>query len=884
VAKGGAEEEFLSLEDDIEVIAKKPFRLKVMRSKPKITAELEPIEEDKPVIEAIEVEEIIAAHAGIHVMSWPLSGMDCPDCAMKAEKALGRLKQVNSCNVSAIDGTVEVEVDFEKGPVANVGNVLKSLGNPADLPYVQILGVRASNLAQRHGLDRKSLPRLIKRQPGILEVEITEDDRIIMQMVSESDSDLIKARNVALEELIGTQLRLGVATSSRITSDQWRLIGAGVAIPVFILIVMMDLLSVSTTIRAAVGITGVLIGGLKMFSEAWASIRSGQLGYKVLTSLAVIGASILGAWQEALLVIILVAFAEHMEGRALIRARKAMQGGLDRIPRFARRLSKPAVPVGIKLVMAGSNDNLSPASHTMAEVEEIPIELVQLGDLLEIRTGGLIPADGRIVNGSGSVDRAPLTGESIPSAVGKGDELHAGLILTSGPVTIEVEAVREATRLHGLIDSVHSFRDKPPRLQSSIEIFIAIWVPLVMVGAVLIWILFMEPSEWKVILLLWVVACPCALLLAAPIPHAAALSQAVHKGGIARGGDVLESLSKVNLALLDKTGTLTSGRPRLGVIHLAKGGKRDAALRLAAGLEKSSNHPYANIITKSCESDGLSPLKVSALADIGGGVEGKIDGKQAVIIKASPELLSGNLLKKFKESLAAGHGSSLLIKEDKPVALFTFIHDDIRVGAKELITNLYDSDVNVEILSGDHQGAVDIFAGTLGVDSRVAHGDMTPEDKVRWVGGRSKTHITMMVGDGFNDAAAMAAADIGVAIGSGESTNLDAADLLIPGDDPRLLAEMIGLSRKTRRILLQNLFLSVSVTLILVWSVLMGINDNLVIGVLIHELSVILVIFNGARLAGDEGIGRLLKETVKDLFRETREAFSKLFEKISVKS
>ena len=217
MAKGESEEEFLSLEDEIEVITKKSFNLKSKLSKPKTKIALKPSKEDKPVIEAIEVEEIIASHAGIHVMSWPLSGMDCPDCAMKAEKALGRLKQVNSCNVSAIDGTVKVEVDFEKGPVANVGNVLKSLGNPADLPYVEILGIKASKLAQRHGLDLKSLPRLIKRQPGIIEVEITEDDRIILQMVNESDSGLINARNTALEELIGTQLRLGVATSSRIT-------------------------------------------------------------------------------------------------------------------------------------------------------------------------------------------------------------------------------------------------------------------------------------------------------------------------------------------------------------------------------------------------------------------------------------------------------------------------------------------------------------------------------------------------------------------------------------------------------------------------------------------------------------------------------------------
>ena len=884
MAKGESDEEFLSLEDEVEVITKKSFNLNTILPKQKSKPEPETVIVETPVIQAVPAAEIIASHAGVHVMRWPLAGMDCPDCAMKAEKALNRLKQVNSCNVSAIDGTVEVEVDFEKGPVVNIGNVLKSLGNPADLPYVEILGVRASLLAKRHDMDVKNIPRLFKRQPGVIEVEITEDDRIILQMVDESDSELIKARDFALEDLIGTELRLGVATSTRITSDQWRLIGAGVAIPIFILIVIMELLSVSTKIRAAVGLTGVLIGGLKMFLEAWASVRSGQLGYKVLTSLAVVGAAILGAWQEALLVIVLVAFAEHMEGRALIRARKAMQGGLDRIPRKARRVVKKPTLAGIKLMVAGSIPSLNPVAKPADDVEEIPIEIVQIGDILEVRSGGLIPADGRIVEGSGAVDRAPLTGESVPVTVGKGDQLHAGLILTSGPVSIEVEAVREATRLHGLIDSVHSFREKPPRLQSAIEIFIAIWVPLVLVGAVLVWVLFMEPSEWKVILLLWVVACPCALLLAAPIPHAAALSQAVHKGGIARGGDVLESLSKVNLALLDKTGTLTSGRPRLGVIHLAKGRKRDAALRLAAGLEKSSNHPYADIIINNCEEDGFSPLKVSSLTDIDSGVEGKIDGKKVAIVKASPELLSGSLLKKFDESLAAGFGSSLLIKDDKPIALFTFIHDDIRVGAKELISNLYDSEVNVEILSGDHQGAVDIFAGTLGVDSRVAHGDMTPEDKVRWVGGRSKTHITMMVGDGFNDAAAMAVADIGVAIGSGESTNLDAADLLIPGDDPRLLSEMIELSRKTRRILLQNLLLSVSITLILVWSVLMGINENLVIGVLVHELSVILVIFNGARLAGDEGIGRLLTETVKDLFKETGVAFSKLFEKFSIKN
>ncbi|DAC16699.1 MAG TPA: cation-translocating P-type ATPase, partial [Candidatus Poseidoniales archaeon] len=177
---------------------------------------------------------------------------------------------------------------------------------------------------------------------------------------------------------------------------------------------------------------------------------------------------------------------------------------------------------------------------------------------LEIRSGELIPADGKVVSGSGLVNAAPLTGESLPEKVEAGDSLFAGLVLARGPVIMEVEAVREATRLHGLIDSVHTFKEKPPRLQSSIELFTMIWVPIVLVGAVMAWVMFKDITDWKIVLLLWVVACPCALLLAAPIPHAAALSQAIHRGGIARGGDVLESLAKVNLALLDKTGTLTT--------------------------------------------------------------------------------------------------------------------------------------------------------------------------------------------------------------------------------------------------------------------------------------------------------------------------------------
>jgi Cd2+/Zn2+-exporting ATPase len=603
-----------------------------------------------------------------------------------------------------------------------------------------------------------------------------------------------------------------------------------------------------------------------------ASIRNQQLGFQVLTSLAVIGASVLQAWEEALMVIILVSWTEHMEGEALNKARMAMQGGLDRLPLKARRLPQKNFS-NFSIVSAPSLT--APALASNQEAEEIPIGLVLKGDHLEIRSGELIPADGKIISGTGSINRAPLTGESVPEDVSNGDELQAGLTLARGPVTIEVTAVGEDTRLSELIDKVHLFKEKPTRLQGALENFTAIWVPIVLFGAVLAWLV--QPNaDWKIILLLWVVACPCALLLASPVPHAASISQAAKSGAIARGGDVLESLSKVNLALLDKTGTLTSGKPRIGKMTLARGRRRDSAIALAAGLETSSNHPYAQAIIALAKDEQISPTVLTNISDGEDGVHAKMKNVDVAFVRADKSMVSGKLLEALEEALGNGHGASLLLKEQKPVALFTFIHDDLRQGTDEMVKALYAKGINVEILSGDNQDSVSALAKSIGIPESAAHGEMTPEGKVQWVQDRSKTHITMMVGDGFNDAAAMAAADIGIAIGTGESANLEAADVLIPGDDPRLISDLITLSKRTHSVLISNIVYSVFVTAMLVYAVLAGINDNLAFGVLVHELSVIGVIINGARLSGSGGTFALIVDIGKSIWTGTINAYRSL--------
>ena len=245
-----------------------------------------------------------------------------------------------------------------------------------------------------------------------------------------------------------------------------------------------------------------------------------------------------------------------------------MKVGLDRIPKTARRVLNPSIkftkltgiqnfsfqPTPDSMLLSNAPQSTQHGNATEKH-ETISLELVNIGDVIEIRSGELIPADGKVIDGFGALDKSPLTGESVPIEVTVGDELHAGLILARGPVLVEVSAVGESTRLSGLIDTVHSFKEQKPAIQNQLEQFTAIWVPLVLVGALVVWYLMFPRDNWKIILLLWVVACPCALLLAAAMPHAAALSKSSRMGAIVRGGETLERLGKVNHVMLDKTGT-----------------------------------------------------------------------------------------------------------------------------------------------------------------------------------------------------------------------------------------------------------------------------------------------------------------------------------------
>ena len=798
---------------------------------------------------------------GTYEIEWEIDGMDCADCAMKAKRAVSRLPGIHKVNVSVTEGNVRFNLDMAKGRVSRVNAVMESLGHNPKITWKAVSGLTPGRAATNLGIDRNTLKHALLDVPGIINTRF-EEGKIELQMIEFNSLKLQEISDERMSQLLGKDLKLEESVSSKLRPDQVQLLSAVFTIPLlFGVIAIEELPSIPNNTALLLAVIGISFAGLPMLRKAASSIRNRVLGFQVLTSLAVIGAMIMQEYVEALLVTGLVAFASHLEEIALVRARNAMQGGLDRLPRLAR---------------------LSSDSDKIDKQDWVPIQALSVGDIVEIRSGEVVPIDGIIIDGNGEIDRAPLTGEPIPIRVSTGDSVEAGLVLVRGPVIVKCEAIGESTRLASLIDLVRNFREMPTKTQTTIERFTTVWVPLVLIGSLVYGLV---TKDFVTTLVLWVVSCPCALLLAAPVPHATALSAASASGLVARGGDVLESAASIELILLDKTGTLTTGRPKIGEFVCNNDQDKDNILAIVSALEKRSNHPYAKAIISLAEESEIKPKRVTGITDGDAGVFGKLSGKELILGRAD-WLISQNveISKEVQQVLDSaqkkGHGVSVLSLEGKSVAAFTFIHDDARDGVTEMVQSLQKEGIIVEILSGDEQSSVESFAKKIGIDPSICRGNVDPEGKAQWVMDRSKARRTLMAGDGFNDAGALAAANIGIAVGSGDQVNLEAADVLIPGDDPRAIVGLIQLAKRTKMIVNINIIISVIITLILVATTLAGYNTSIAAGIAIHEASAFLVIINGMFVSSNSDNNRrttVLVNLFRDLANDLKEAFIALY-------
>ena len=874
-------EDFLILDDDeyisteLSDSSKKPIfniRNDILNQFSKIKKNTKSNKEKNPPTLDLEDSSLLALD-GVYDFDWNIRGMDCPDCAMKASKAIRRLSGIEDCNVSATEGRVNISLDVARGKTSKVSSLLDKLGHSADVDWFSVAGQKVSDIESRTGLNRNKLISSISNIIGILAVRV-KSERIELQLLETFDTKIILNRKKKLSILFGKNYFLVKNSNSYLEKEHLQLIGAILTIPFILLIVLLNQIpAVPNLVIVIISLIGISFSSYYMFQEAIASIQNRILGFQVLTSLAVIGAFFLGEYPEALMVSGLVGISAHLENRALIKAREAMQGGFDRIPKYAR--------INSNTTHSQSKNNISLSVNQGHGNGLMPIEAVNVGDYIEIRSGEIIPVDGTIIEGNGEIDKTPLTGEPMPVAIKKGDFVEAGLVLKRGPVLVKCQSIGNETRLSGLMELVRKYRDMPTKRHTVIEKFTSIWVPFVLIIAPVIGVF---TGNLFNTLILWVVSCPCSLLLASPVPHATALSVASKSGLVARGGDVLEIAAEIDLVLFDKTGTLTTGESTLKEIYTIRSFNDEEAISLASGLENKSNHPYAISILKELKERNLVASKVSEIKDGIAGIMGKSNSKSVIIGRLDWLVDSGieipksikNTVDKMREK---GYGISILAVEKKAVAVFSFSHDHTRKGVKELIRDLQDRDIEIEILSGDEQKSVESFAQKLGLNPEICRGGIDPEGKATFVSEKIRKNNTLMAGDGFNDAGALAAANLGIAVGSGEQVNLDAADVLIPGKNPYSIIKLIDLAKTTKRIVLLNITISVLITAILVSTVLLGYQINLAAGIALHEASVFLVILNGMWISGN-GISRFstLISLFKDLKNDILESFTVLIQ------
>lgn len=818
---------------------------------------------------------------GIWNVGWEVFGIDCPDCALKISKSLNSLKGIEKTEVSITTTLVHFEIDLEIQTISKVNKILCDLGYAPNAKWWELEGISIKNTLTKINLNQNKLISRINIQPGVLESRI-EDDKVFIRLPTKIDSELTKEFQKAIDEALEQKTSLKPKGGEwGLRPDQKQLLDGIIGL-IFLPIVFFiqflvekngNINSLEYQLQYLIALPVIIISSNQLRKKAIESVKRLQLSFETLISMAILGAMFLLAWFEALLIIVLIALANNLETSAIKKARESMQGGLNRIPNDARVVKKSKdVSKIIKIKTFKPTFDSDNPLNTRNNSEMVPVGLLNIGDNIEIRTGEIIPVDGNIISGEGLVDKSALTGEALPISLNKGDFIEAGLILTRGPIVVETTATGASTRLSELIETTKKYQESPTRLHSILELFTNIWVPLVLFGSMFVALMIPESiigdgNRIKIILLLWVTACPCALLICAPIPHSISISMASNKGVIAKGGDVLERIAKVNLALLDKTGTLTEGRPQINKIISTKGSRMKTIIGISAGLELSSNHPYASAIIDRSKDEKIQPYIIQNLVDGDGGVSGEYRGERVAIgnlnwIKKEGYMISDELLKKLENIEATG--ISILTKGSNAIAAFGFASDALNPYSSKLISDLHRQEIKVELLSGDNQESVNKTANDLGIPLDICRGGLTPEQKVDWVEQRSTTHITLMAGDGFNDAAAMAKADVGISVGNKEQLNLDSADVMIPSERPDLISSLCELSRKTRNIVIQNLVISISLTLLLVFSVISGKNDQLWLNVLAHEFSVLLVILNAMRLGSYQFDNGSISNDIKD--------------------
>jgi len=594
-----------------------------------------------------------------------------------------------------------------------------------------------------------------------------------------------------------------------------------------------------TLLATGVFVAAIVVGGWMLLPGAWAAVRAMRPNISSLMVIAVLGASVIGQWAEAATVVFLFGIAEWLEGWADRRAQRAVEALLEIAPKNA-------------------------TVKREGKFTEVPVEEVRVDETVAVKSGMNIPLDGVVLVGESAVNQAPITGESVPVDKKPGDTVFAGTVNGEGSLEIRVTKVAGDTTLARIIRLVKEAQEQKAPTQRFVDVFARYYTPAVTVVALLVFLvppllLHGDWSEWLYrACVLLIIACPCALVISTPVSIVAGLTALAKRGVLVKGGAHLESIAKLKALAVDKTGTITEGKPQVQGVEMLNQKSEQEILRIAAAIDDQSSHPLAKAVVDHAKNRGVAfPRAENYQARSGRGAEGFVEGHASFVGNHRFTHELGVCSEEIERRLAAieSKGQSVIVVGHRPhdncageVLGIIAVGDTVRPHAAEAIRALHAAGIeSVVMLSGDNQRTADSIAKQVGIDK--ARGDLLPADKVEAVKALRAEHGSVgMVGDGVNDAPAMATATVGIAMGGvGTDAAIETADVTLMTDDLGKIAETIRLGRRTLGVIRFNIGFALALKALFLVLTLIG-HASLWMAIMADTGATLLVVANSLRL------------------------------------
>ncbi len=734
----------------------------------------------------------------------PISGMTCASCAGRVERALRGVAQVSDAQVNLASERARVQAPAEQLPALVAAVAKAGYGVPAQHLDLAITGMTCASCVGR-------VERALGKQPGVLAVSVNlATERARVQVLPNTDTqallDAVNAAGYAASPVTAA----AVNSDRHLTAERWRLALALLLAAPLVLPMLLTPFGVHLMLPAwaqfllATPVQFVL--GARFYRAAWHALRSGAGNMDQLVALGTSAGYGLSLYQWA---ITPPGHAPHLyfEASAVIIA-------LILLGKYLESRAKRQTTGAIRALQALRPDE---ATRLQDGVEQrVAVSALSVGEHVVVKPGERFAVDGRVLEGASHADEALISGESLPQAKVPGDRVTAGAINGEGRLLIETTALGAETVLARIIRLVEDAQTAKAPIQKLVDRVSQVFVPVVLLIALLTLITWLalgagiEQALLNAVAVL-VIACPCALGLATPTAIMAGTGVAARHGILIKDAEALEVAHGVTVVAFDKTGTLTSGTPRIAHLH-AVGIDDRQALRLAGTLQQGSEHPLAKAVLQGCQEAGVALASLGASQALAGrGIAGQVEGcalqlGNRRLLEESGAAEPAELATAAHDWEAEGRTLSWLIEQgDAPrvLALFAF-GDTLKDGAREAIAALKNRHIDSHLISGDNRGSAQAVARQLGIES--VHAQVLPADKARIVAELKEAGVVAMVGDGINDAPALAAAHVGIAMGGGTDVAMQAAGITLMRGDPRLVPAALDIARRTYAKIRQNLF------------------------------------------------------------------------------